>query len=56
MKRCIVLLALLAFGGVSLNAAEKPNVIFIVVDDMCDWVGEMGDQQAVTPDMDSLAK
>ena len=56
MKNCITLIALFALGGVCLNAAEKPSVIFFAVDDMCDWVGEMGDQQAVTPHLDSLAR
>jgi arylsulfatase A-like enzyme len=38
------------------SAAAKPNVIFFAVDDMCDWVGPLGDQQAVTPNMDALAR
>ncbi len=35
--------------------AQRPNVIFFAVDDMCDWIGPLGDQQAVTPHMDALA-
>ena len=38
------------------SAGERPNVMFFAVDDMCDWVGPLGDQQAVTPNMDALAR
>jgi arylsulfatase A-like enzyme len=35
---------------------EKPNVLFIVIDDLNDWVGCMGGHpQAKTPNIDSLA-
>jgi hypothetical protein len=34
----------------------KPNVLFIVVDDLNDWVGCLGGHpQAITPNMDRLA-
>ena len=39
-----------------LPAAERPNVIFISIDDMNDWIGPMNDSQARTPNMDRLAK
>ncbi len=39
-----------AFGG------SQPNVVFIVVDDLNDWVGSYGDGQAVTPNIDRLAE
>lgn len=35
--------------------AKPPNVLMVVVDDMCDWIGPMGHAQAVTPNMDRLA-
>jgi len=36
---------------------EKPNVLFIAVDDLNDWVGCMGGHpQTVSPNMDRLAK
>jgi arylsulfatase A-like enzyme len=35
--------------------AGPPNVLMVVVDDMCDWIGPMGHAQAVTPNMDRLA-
>ncbi len=34
----------------------KPNIVFIAIDDMNDWVGYMeGHPQAITPNMDKLA-
>jgi arylsulfatase A-like enzyme len=39
------------------SAAGKPNVLFIVVDDLNDWVGWMGGHpQTQTPHMDRLAR
>ncbi|ANQ51609.2 sulfatase [Flammeovirga sp. MY04] len=51
----------LVFGllSVSLLQAqnEKPNVLFIMVDDMNDWVGAFdGHPQAITPNIDKIAK
>ena len=38
------------------SAAAKPNVLFIAIDDLNDWVGCLGGHpQAQTPNMDSLA-
>ena len=34
---------------------RPPNIVMFVVDDMCDWIGPMGDTQALTPHMDRLA-
>ncbi len=42
----------------SVNAAQhkpQPNVLFFALDDLCDWVGPNGHEQAVTPNMDRLA-
>ena len=38
------------------SAAGPPNVILFATDDLCDWVGPLGYQQAVTPNMDQLAR
>lgn len=39
------------------TAAEKPpNVVFFALDDMNDWVGALGHEQAITPNMDRLAE
>lgn len=37
------------------QAAEKPNVLFIAVDDLNDWTGYAGNTQAITPNLDRLA-
>lgn len=39
-----------------LNASERPNVLFIAIDDLNDWVGCLGgNPQAITPNIDKLA-
>jgi len=55
----ILPLALAAMDGVSAAraAAEKPNVLFIAIDDLNDWVGYLGGHpQARTPNIDRLAR
>jgi arylsulfatase A-like enzyme len=47
-------LAVALFGAPAL-AAERPNVLFIAIDDLRDWVGFLGDKQAKTPNLDKLA-
>ncbi len=47
---------LLALLTAPVLAADKPNVLFIAVDDLNDWVGCLGgNPQAKTPNMDALA-
>lgn len=54
MRHVFVLLALL---GVNADGAEKPNVLFIAIDDMNDWTGFLGGHlQAQTPNLDRLAR
>ena len=36
-------------------AKAKPNVLFIAIDDLRDWVGYLGDKQVKTPNLDRLA-
>jgi choline-sulfatase len=38
------------------NGSEKPNILFLCVDDWNDWVGCLGNKQAKTPNIDRLAK
>ena len=53
MKRILTLLTLL---HAPLHAADKPNVLFIAVDDLNHWVGHLGRYpQAKTPNIDRLA-
>jgi uncharacterized sulfatase len=53
-----MLLALqwLAAGQPALAAARPPNVVFLVLDDASPTLGSYGDPQAITPNMDRLAR
>ena len=57
MKPIVVLLALTALlSGVSNAAERKPNVLFIALDDLNDWIGCLGGHpQTKTPNLDRLA-
>jgi arylsulfatase A-like enzyme len=51
-----VLLSVALLAECSAVADERPNVLFIAVDDLNDWIGCMkGHPQALTPNMDRLA-
>lgn len=46
-----------AFGLAMAKPVKKPNVLFIAVDDLNDWVGCLGgNEQAITPNLDRFAK
>lgn len=56
MKRINVFLCSLSFTAFSCTQ-EKPNVLFIAIDDLNDWVGVMnGHPQAKTLNIDALAR
>lgn len=58
MKRFIPLFSLLLLDApaIAADAPAKPNVLFIAVDDLRDWVGYLGrNPQAKTPNIDRLA-
>src|SRR5829696_753413 len=57
MRHClIVAFFLVTLFGTQTLAAERPNVLFIAVDDLRDWVGYLGQHpQAKTPNLDRLA-
>ena len=55
--RLILLTLFNLFLATLAHAAAKPNVLFIAVDDLNDWIGCLGGHpQALTPNMDRLAK
>ncbi|MCX6912494.1 MAG: hypothetical protein NT167_05475, partial [Verrucomicrobia bacterium] len=61
-RRLLLLLCILlvnlhpARGADQAPAAKaKPNVLFIAIDDLRDWVGYLGDKQVKTPNLDRLA-
>lgn len=56
MHRLIPVLAVLVLA-IQPALADKPNVLFIAVDDLNDWIGVLGGHpQSVTPNIDRLCK
>ncbi len=57
MKSLLIISTLLIAACGSSLAAEKPNVLFIPIDDLNHWVGHLGrNKQTKTPNLDRLAK
>ena len=58
IRRFLTVFALALCGIThSVRAADKPNVLFIAIDDLNHWVGHLGrNPQTKTPNMDRLAK
>ena len=56
MKRVILFAAVVCCATAVVAAQTQPNILFFAVDDMSDWIGPMGYAQAVTPNMDRLAR
>ena len=55
-RSLLLLTFILALPWHSLNADDRPNVLFIAIDDLNDWIGCMnGHPQAMTPNIDRLA-
>ena len=53
--RCLFLLVLALATACQESKPVRPNVLFLSVDDMNDWVGALGDPAAKTPHIDRLA-
>jgi arylsulfatase A-like enzyme len=51
----LVLAASAAVPGNTSAAAGRPNIVWIFVEDMNDWMGCYGDKTVPTPNIDSLA-
>lgn len=57
MKAHILLFVFASLCSVSALAEDRPNILFIAIDDMNDWTGFLGGHpQAQTPHLDSLAE
>lgn len=55
LKLLLLLFVVLYVSGT--QAQDKPNILFIAIDDMNDWTGFLGGHpQALTPNMDKLAE
>ena len=54
MHRTLFTLALLLFTGLA-SAADRPNVLFLISDDLNNYLGCYGDEKAKTPNIDALA-
>lgn len=53
--KLLVLVGIFSLNGCAEKPVEKPNVLFISIDDLNDWTGSMGgNAQAITPHMDQL--
>lgn len=53
-SRFILIGAILVIASF-LKASERPHILFISIDDLNDWIGPLGHEQAKTPNMDRLA-
>ncbi|WP_017257324.1 sulfatase [Pedobacter arcticus] len=49
-------LLLTQYGYAQQKPQSKPNILMIAVDDLNDFIGAMGNPDAITPNMDKLAK
>ena len=56
MNRIFILELVTALGFAAVQAAQKPNVLLILVDDLKPAMGCYGDNAAITPNMDALAR
>ena len=56
LMKFTIFLALLFIHGPLVNAQAKPNVLFLAIDDLNDWIGCLvGHPQVKTPHLDKLA-
>ncbi|MDX1966133.1 MAG: sulfatase-like hydrolase/transferase, partial [Planctomycetaceae bacterium] len=54
---CFSVLCVFCPAPAPLSAADKPNILFIAIDDLNHWVGHLGrNPQTRTPNIDRLAR
>ena len=53
---CIIIVAMVCSQSAADEAARRPNVLFIAIDDLRPALGCYGDQVAITPHIDRLAR
>lgn len=57
LKTCLLLFTVLGLSSLSVRAQQKPNIVFILADDLgYGDVGAYGQQKILTPNIDLLAK
>ena len=56
MKKHVLLLAILLAWATAGQAGDKPNILFIAIDDLRPELGCYGSELAVSPNLDALAK
>ena len=56
MKHCFVICSFLVSFCSGTQAAKTPNVLFIAVDDLRDWVGHLNSIPKYSPQKTKLAK
>ena len=58
MRKNILLLLFVGFCvSISAQKQKQPNILFIAIDDLNDWVSPLdGNKQAITPNMDTFTK
>ncbi len=56
MSRLTLFLIFTWIVGCGKPVKQKPNVLFVAVDDMNDWIGVLGNPDVKTPNIDRLAK
>lgn len=55
INSALILWAVSVFSATGYSQ-DRLNVLFFALDDLCDWIGPLGYEQAVTPNMDRLAE
>ncbi len=56
IQASLIVVIIWLVGAMSVQSAQRPNVLFIALDDLNDWVGCLGGHpQAKTPNLDRLA-
>jgi uncharacterized sulfatase len=57
MKRIVLaLLPVLVAATAALHAADRPNILWISIEDTSPWFGFCGEKYAHTPNLDALAQ
>lgn len=56
MPLAAFLVTLVSLSAAAIAAADRPNIVWLSVEDMSPWIGPYGDQTVPTPHLDRLAR